>query len=677
MAESCKHPQIFYLLFFLIALTLAQDEKQFIYNGFQGAKLHHDGLTKILPNGLLQLTNGSFQGSGHAFFPKPINFDKSRSFSTSFTFAIVTPLPDHSGHGLAFVISPTTNFEHATPAEFLGIFNVSNNGISSNHLFAVEFDVVQNAAFHDIDGNHVGIDVNGLISTDSASAAYYTDDRGTKKTVLHLSSGTPIRVWIDYNEHEMLINVTLAPLQHPKPKIPLLSTSLNLSSVILGTNYIGFSSGTGLVDTDHYISGWSWSQIGEAQDLDLAKLPVFPKIEKHKGYQKVILIVLGVILLVLLEIIAVIAFILWRKKYAELKEPWENEYVSHRFSFKDLYVATKGFRDSELLGAGGFGKVYKGVLPSLQTEIAVKKVSHDSRQGMKEFVAEVVTMRRLRHRNLVQLLGYCRRKGELLLVYDYMPNGSLDRFLFKDKESKLSWCQRFNIVKGVASALLYLHEEWEQVVLHRDVKASNVLLDGDMNARLGDFGLARLYDHESDPRSTRVVGTLGYLAPELSYTGKPTTATDVFAFGVFLLEVACGRRPNSMQEFSSAEDFVMVDWVYECWKRGVILETSDPKLEGDYNSEEMEIVLKLGLLCAHPKQDERPSMRHVLHYLHRDVKLPEISSDYEHQSYTYFGGNWGISMSYPPSSSFGASHSHSHSHAYLSSNDVSFIQEGR
>ncbi|KAK1275095.1 L-type lectin-domain containing receptor kinase IV.1 [Acorus gramineus] len=140
---------------------------------------------------------------------------------------------------------------------------------------------------------------------------------------------------------------------------------------------------------------------------------------------------------------------------------------------------------------------------------------------MREFVAEIVSIGRLRHRNIVQLLGYCRRKGELLLVYDYMSNGSLDKLLFEGtKKDELGWSQRFHIVRGVASGLLYLHEGWEQLVIHRDVKSSNVLLDGDLNGRLGDFGLARLYDHGTDPLTTHVVGTLGYIAPEFSMTGK-------------------------------------------------------------------------------------------------------------------------------------------------------------
>ena len=556
MAKFCTHLYRSLILFFFVVLNFAEEEIKFIYNGFQGAKFHLDGLANIHPNGLLQMTNSSLQGSGHVFYPQPLKFNINSSFSTTFVFAINTDVPGHSGHGIAFVIASSMNFKHAVPTEYLGLFNISSNGLPTNHVFALELDTIQNAVLGDIDGNHVGIDVNGLKSVGSAPTAYYFDE-GVNRTLV-LSDGRPMQIWIDYDGEKMLLNVSLAPLKHPKPRKYLLSTRVDLSPVLLDSMYVGFSSSTGLTATEHYVSGWSWSQIGQAPNLDLSKLHPFHQIRNQRKNLKFLLIVLVVVLILLLEVITGVAISVWRKKYKELKEPWEQKYASYRFSYRDLYIATKGFIDSELLGSGGFGRVYRGILPSIQMQIAVKKVSHDSGQGIREFVSEVVTMGRLRHRNLVQLLGYCRRIGELLLVYDYMPNGSLDKFLFKTKNSNLSWPQRFGIVKGVASALLYLQEESEQVVLHRDVKASNVLLDANMNARLGDFGLARLYDHENDPRSTRVVGTVGYLAPKLSVTGRPTTATNVFAFGIFLLEVCCGTRPISLQKLSK-EDFVLVD----------------------------------------------------------------------------------------------------------------------
>jgi hypothetical protein len=238
-----------------------------------------------------------------------------------------------------------------------------------------------------------------------------------------------------------------------------------------------------------------------------------------KPPSRVLDIVLPITTSAFVLIVGTIVFLLIRKhmRYAELRDDWEVEFGPHRFTYKDLYTATEGFKEKNLLGIGGFGRVYKGILPVSKLEVAVKRVSHDSKQGMKEFIAEIVSIGRIQHRNLVQLHGYCRRRGELFLVYEYMANGSLDNYLYcKEGKPILSWGNRWCIIKGIASCLLYLHEEWEKVVIHRDIKPSNVLLDSDMNGRLGDFGLARLYDHDTDPQTTHVVGTIGYLAPELA-----------------------------------------------------------------------------------------------------------------------------------------------------------------
>ncbi|KAA8549304.1 hypothetical protein F0562_000988 [Nyssa sinensis] len=560
------------------------------------------GLANVHSTGLLQLTNNSKQRTGHAFYHLPLKFDtsssrlaQSLSFSTNFIFAIVPEYPTIGGHGMAFTISPSMDFTQAQANQYLGLFNSSNNSPASNHLFAVEFDIVKNLEVGDVNDNHVGIDVGGLNSTASAPVTYFSNKDGTEKN-LSLISGNPIQVWIDYDhEVEKLLNVTIAPIRTPKPNRPLLSTPINLSQILLDSMYVGFSSSTGSSSAaNHYILGWSFNKIS--------------------------LMTLSILL-----IITGTAYVVWRKKYEEVREEWEQEYGPQRFSYKELYKATNGFKDREILGAGGFGKVYRGVLPSSNIEVAVKKVSHDSKQGMKEFVAEIASMGRLRHRNLVQLLGYCRRKGELLLVYDYMPNGSLDKFLFSNEKPNLNWAQRYRILRGVASGLLYLHEEWEKVILHRDVKASNVLLDADLNGRLGDFGLARLYDHGTNPQTTHVVGTVGYLAPELTRTGKATTSSDVFAFGAFMLEVACGRRPIDLQELP--EDMILVDWIFEMWKQGAVLETSDPRLGGVYVAEEMELVLKLGVLCSHTDPAARPNMRQVIQYLDGDAILPDILLD--------------------------------------------------
>jgi serine/threonine protein kinase len=334
-----------------------------------------------------------------------------------------------------------------------------------------------------------------------------------------------------------------------------------------------------------------------APAIDISKLPKLPRIGP-KPHSKLLEITLPVASATFVLALVTVIFLVIRRKirYAELREDWEVEFGPHRFSYKDLFHATEGFKNKHLLGVGGFGRVYKGVLRKSKSEVAVKRVSHESRQGMREFIAEVVSMGRLRHKNIVQLLGYCRRKGELLLVYDYMPNASLDKHLHDDTVQTLDWAQRFRIIQGVASDLLYLHEDWEQVVIHRDVKASNVLLDSEMNGRLGNFGLARSYDHGTDPQTTHVVGTMGYIAPELTRTGRASTLNDVFAFGVFLLEVTCGRKPIAQQDGQDTDTpFMLVDWVIEHWQTGSLPNVVDARLLNNYSVKEACLALKLGI----------------------------------------------------------------------------------
>lgn len=654
----------------LVCLAVSQD-LSFLYNGFRSANLSLDGLAEITSSGLLKLTNDTKQQKGHAFFPNPINFKNSNgsvfTFSTTFVFAIVPEISSVSGHGIVFVIAPTKGFPGSRPSQFLGLFNETTNGNKTNHVVAVELDTIYSSEFGDIDDNHVGIDINGLRSEVSASAGYRTNSSG-KLTNLTLISGQPMQIWVDYDGARKQLDVTLAPINIGKPRFPLLSLALDLSPILRDTMYVGFSSSTGSVLTSHYVLGWSYKMNGPAQALDLSQLPKLPRIG-HKKRSKFLTVGLPTISVSLAFIVisGLVYFIRRKRKFAEVLEDWELDYGPHRFKYKDLYIATKGFRDKELLGSGGFGRVYKGVLPTSKIEIAVKKVSHESRQGMKVFVAEIVSIGRLRHRNLVTLLGYCRRKGELLLVYDYMPNGSLDKYLYDQPRVTLNWEQRFKVIKGVASGLLYLHEEWEQVVIHRDVKASNVLLDGELNGRLGDFGLARLYDHGTDPQTTHIVGTLGYLAPEHTRTGKATTKTDVFAFGAFLLEVACGRRPIGRRE--QAEDPILLDWVFSLWVRGEILEARDPNLGRDYIAEEVEMVLQLGLLCSHSEPEIRPSMRQIVQFLEWDTPLPELSSLGLSASGLTFANPEGFSdfaMSYPSSMNNAFSHSSSIAESLLS-----------
>ncbi|XP_002461413.2 L-type lectin-domain containing receptor kinase IV.1 [Sorghum bicolor] len=649
------------------AADAAANQDQFVFSGFTGANLTLDGTATITADGILELTNGTVQLKGHAFHPAPVRLRTPsspgggtvRSFSASFAFAIQTTYPGLSCHGIAFTVASGTDFSSALAAQYMGLANIDDNGNATNRFFAAEIDTMQNVEFQDVNNNHVGVDVNGLRSVEAHPAGYYDDANNGSFHGMDLIAGEVMQAWVEYDGEEARVDVTIAPVGVSKPVRPLVTTRYNLSDVLAEPSYVGFSSATGPINSRHYILGWSFAMDGPAPAIDVAKLPKLPRLGP-KPRSKVLEILLPIATALFIVTLGTLVVMLVRRRmrYAELREDWEVDFGPHRFSYKDLFNGTDGFKDKHLLGQGGFGRVYRGVLPKSKLEVAVKRVSHESRQGMKEFVAEVVSIGRIRHRNLVQLLGYCRRKGELLLVYDYMSNGSLDKYLhYEEAKPVLDWAQRMHIIRGVASGLLYLHEKWEKVVIHRDVKASNVLLDKEMNGRLGDFGLARLYDHGTDPQTTHMVGTMGYLAPELVRTGKASPLTDVFAFGTFLLEVTCGQRP--IKDDEQGDQLLLVDWVLDHWHNGTLLATVDTRLKGNYNAEEVYLVLKLGLLCSHPSGSARPSMQKVMDYLDGDSPVPELASTQLSFNMLAMLQNKGLDpyiVSCPPSSmmSFGA-----------------------
>lgn len=248
-----------------------------------------------------------------------------------------------------------------------------------------------------------------------------------------------------------------------------------------------------------------------------------------------------------------------------------------------------------------------------------------SAQGRKQFEAEVRIISQLRHRNLVQLVGWSDSRKGLLLVYELVPEGSLDKHLYSN-ERLLTWPERYKVVLGLGSALVYLHEEWQQYVVHGDIKPSNIMLDSSHNAKLGDFGLARLIDHGVAPRTTRmVVGTMGYMDPDLVNTHKPNRASDVYSFGVVLVEIACGRPAVDEQP----EDVLsLAELVWELYDRGAVLEAADGRLDGQFDEWEMERVLVVGLWCSHPVPRERPSIVQAMNVLQsRDATLPALPAN--------------------------------------------------
>ncbi|XVE96913.1 hypothetical protein REPUB_Repub02eG0264800 [Reevesia pubescens] len=620
----------FLVLVFLIQVAASSSEG-FIFNGFSlgmvsgpNKSLELAGVAEVNTNGLCRLTNKESFEFGHAFYSDPFRFKNSSnanasSFSTTFVFAMV---PENSrGHGMAFVLAPSKEFisgQGVSSAQHLGLFNLTNNGNPSNHIVAIELDTFENLEFDDPNDNHVGIDINGLTSTDSASAHTF-NERGDRSTV-DLAIGEGRQLWVEYDGTKHQLNVTLSPFNTSKPE-PMPSMDIDLSPIILDQMYVGFSSANGVQATSNYVLGWSFQIDGKAEDL--AGLPSIPRPSTEKSRRNQIILAVGLSLagLLLVSVISSAIFFLARKKgtFTEFLEDWEVQFGPHRFAYKDLLIATRGFNEKELLGQGGFGQVFRGELPGSKVQIAVKRIFHKSQQGMKEFIAEIGTIGRLRHPNLVRLLGYCRSTDELLLVYDFMPNGSLDKFIYRKSDVTLNWNQRFSVIKDVASALAYLHEGWAEIIIHRDVKASNVLLDGEFNGKLGDFGLARCSKHAQE--TTHVAGTFGYMVPELAKTGKASTSTDVYAFGAFCLEVACGRRP--VKQRASAEEVHLVDWVFKCWQERDILKTVDSKLENNFDIWEIDLVLKLGLFCSHNVAALRPRMSQIILYLSGQASLPE------------------------------------------------------
>ncbi|XP_008456072.2 probable receptor-like protein kinase At1g11050 [Cucumis melo] len=337
------------------------------------------------------------------------------------------------------------------------------------------------------------------------------------------------------------------------------------------------------------------------------------------------------------------------------------------FKIQELEKATDNFSSKNFIGRGGFGIVYKGTLPD-GSMVAVKKVIESDFQGNAEFCNEVEIISNLKHRNLVPLRGCCVIDGndgydegasERYLVYDYMPNGNLDDYLFPipydqvgTVKKSLTWPQRKNIILDVAKGLAYLHYGVKPAIYHRDIKATNILLDADMRARVADFGLAKQSREGQSHLTTRVAGTHGYLAPEYALYGQLTEKSDVYSFGVVVLEIMCGRKALDFSLSSSPRAFLITDWAWSLVKAGKIGDTLDPSLlkDGDSSNSNpraiMERFIAVGILCSHVMVALRPTIMEALKMLEGDIEVPQISDrpvPYGHPSFVGDGSNFSIS----------------------------------
>ncbi|XP_066400137.1 cysteine-rich receptor-like protein kinase 25 isoform X1 [Miscanthus floridulus] len=293
------------------------------------------------------------------------------------------------------------------------------------------------------------------------------------------------------------------------------------------------------------------------------------------------------------------------------------------FDFDQIADATGNFSDDHKLGQGGFGPVYKGELPG-GLEIAIKRLSSVSVQGLMEFKTEIQLIAKLQHTNLVRLLGCCVQADEKMLVYEYMHNKSLDFFIFDSEKGKaLTWERRFRIIDGVAQGLLYLHKHSRLRVIHRDLKASNILLDRDMNPKISDFGMARIFcSNVTEANTTRVVGTHGYIAPEYASEGLFSIKSDVFSFGVLLLEMISGKRTAGFYQYGKF--FNLTGYAYQLWQDGKWHELVDPALGDDLPLSEVTRCVQVALLCVQDSADDRPNMSEVVAMLGSEgVTMPE------------------------------------------------------
>ncbi|KAK4566851.1 hypothetical protein RGQ29_002922 [Quercus rubra] len=347
---------------------------------------------------------------------------------------------------------------------------------------------------------------------------------------------------------------------------------------------------------------------------------------KGKGSNKprTVITVVPIISFVVLIIISFCIYLRVRKPREKPQRKSVDEIrsvESLQLGFGTIKVATDDFSDANKLGQGGFGVVYKGKLSDGQV-IAVKRLSNNSRQGDLEFKNEVLLVAKLQHRNLVRLLGFCLEGIERLLIYEFMHNGSLDNFIFDPiKCVQLDWTRRYNIIGGIARGLLYLHEDSLLRIIHRDLKASNILLDSEMNPKISDFGMARLFElNQSEGNTNRIMGTHGYMPPEYAMHGQFSVKSDVFSFGVLVLEIISGRKNSYFQNGENIESLLSYAW--KNWKQGIVSNLVDPTLKAGSTIEIMRCI-HIGLLCVQENVAHRPTMTSVVLMLNSySITLP-------------------------------------------------------
>ncbi|KAK4562290.1 hypothetical protein RGQ29_004958 [Quercus rubra] len=576
---------------------------------------------------VIQLTGSKLKGwiDGRATYSRPMHLwdkdsGKLTDFSTHFSFVIDSQDEPYYADGLAFFLAPNgSKISRAAVAGNLGLFNPDLKP-EENTFVAVEFDATSNVEW-DPPGDHLGIDINTMKSV--ACVPWLLSN-------ISIMEGKTNEAWISYNSRSKNLSVVFTGFNVTVNQS--FSYIVDLRKVLPEWVTFGFSAATGGKFALHNIKSWAFNSSLEIDNNNT--IPKGRSVNPHSKKRNTSMLVVGFIAggFILVGGLTMVLFALWKRNRRAneddraLDEEFKREIGPRRFTYNELARATNDFNDKEKLGQGGFGGVYRGFLRDFNSIVAVKRVSEGSTQGIREYAAEVKIISQLRHKNLVQLIGWCheRSRGQLLLVYDFMPNGSLDSHLFKE-DTLLVWEVRYRIVQHLASALLYLHEGWDRCVLHRDIKPSNIMLDSNFNAKLGDFGLARLVDHASASRTTDLAGTKGYMDPRCVTTRRASKESDIYSFGIVALELACGRKPVNHE--APEDQVLMLEWVRELHGRGELLDVADQRLGGHFDEQQMNCLLIVGLWCAHSEYDRRPSIKEAIQLLNFEAPLPLLQFD--------------------------------------------------
>ncbi|CAL4945815.1 unnamed protein product [Urochloa decumbens] len=569
----------------------------------------------------VSLTEMTTWSTGRVAYPQPVRLwddrtGKRASFTTNFSFAINgnTTNGNRRGDGMAFFVGP---FPASLPPDsrggFLGLFtNYSDDNHPSPQTVGVEFDTCSNPGLDppDVTADHIGIDINSI-----SSRSY------TKLPNMALS-GT-MSASITYDGRSKVMSVSLVRVGEEGPAYSVKArVDLRDDAGVPSDAAVGFSAATGALVESHQLISWSFTS------TDPSKINLW------------VIILIAVAGASLTGFLAALVYILIHKRSpVEISLP-----VARKFSYHRLSVATDDFSEDRKLGSGSFGAVYRGDLRDRRfvAPVAVKKLTLLLEQTRRDYANEIMILGQLRHHNLVKLVGWCDGGGDdkkLLLVYELVTNGSLDKHLHGSPERILPWPERYKIAIGVGSAIEYLHTGDEDAILHRDIKPSNVMLDGDFVAKLGDFGLVRqVKPGHSSLGGTAMVGSYDYMDPKCITTGTATTASDMYSFGVLLLEIATGMRPRVLRDVEEvgrgggrlASPLVglpnaLIDAVRGAYGKGAVLEMADARLNGDFDGCQMERVLLVGLLCVQKDRRDRLGIREAVNLLSNPKHpLPEV-----------------------------------------------------